>query len=55
MSDIKVSTSVQRRRRWPPEEKREMVEEAPIHEQNQIQFPGQCLPFLVSKSVTILS
>ena len=28
MSDIKVITSVQRRRRWTAEEKREMVEEA---------------------------
>jgi len=28
MSEIKVITSVQRRRRWRPEEKRAMVEEA---------------------------
>ena len=28
MSDIKVITSVQRRRRWRPEEKRAIVEEA---------------------------
>lgn len=41
MSDIKVITTVQRRRRWTPDEKRAMVEEA--------EQPGMSISFVARK------